>query len=91
MHDDVTSAVNDSDWAPYIERLTTIGALRGGSAIGEGRCLRKSGSARDVSTTVTGYLKLWAASIDEGADLLAGNPVFEAGGSVEIRELPVTR
>jgi hypothetical protein len=29
-----------------------------------------------------------AASLDEARKLLSGNPVFEAGGTVEIRELP---
>jgi len=31
-----------------------------------------------------------AASLDQAKSLLIGNPVFEAGGTVEIRELPPT-
>jgi hypothetical protein len=31
-----------------------------------------------------------AASLEEAKSLLAGNPHFEAGGTVEIRELPRT-
>jgi hypothetical protein len=37
---------------------------------------------------VTGFLRIRAASLDEAASFLAGNPVFEAGGTVELRELP---
>jgi hypothetical protein len=31
-----------------------------------------------------------AESLDQAKTLLAGNPQFEAGGTVEIRELPRT-
>jgi hypothetical protein len=31
-----------------------------------------------------------AADLDQAKALVAGNPVFEAGGTVEIRELPET-
>jgi hypothetical protein len=31
-----------------------------------------------------------ADSLDRAKSLLVGNPVFEAGGTVEIRELPRT-
>lgn len=37
---------------------------------------------------MAGYLKVQAESLEEARAFLAGNPVFEAGGTVEIRELP---
>ena len=38
MHDD---AVGDqSDWQPYLDKLKQTGCFQGGSAIGEGVCVR---------------------------------------------------
>jgi hypothetical protein len=37
-----------------------------------------------------GFIKVQAESLDHARELLKGNPVFEAGGTVEIRELPRT-
>ncbi len=86
MHDDGHPDVDA--WGPYIERLNRIGAFQGGSAIGEGLCARKSGEAPDVTRHLGGYIRVVAASLDEAKALLSGNPVYEGGGTVEIRELP---
>ena len=58
--------------------------------MGEGICARKSGAAVPVTAHLTGYIKINAASLDQAKSLLTGNPLFEAGGTVEIRELPRT-
>jgi hypothetical protein len=39
---------------------------------------------------LAGYIRVRADNLDEAKSLLAGNPVFEAGGTVEIRELPLS-
>ena len=88
MHDDAIS--NDDAWGPYIQALQQGGFFEGGSAIGDGLCVRKSGEPASVTKHLTGYIKLNAATIDEAKSLLTGNPHFEAGGTVEIRELPRT-
>ena len=87
MHDD---AADDGDWEPYLGRLRQSGSFQGGSAIGDGVCARKSGSAAPVTAYLTGYIRVTAESLDQAKSLLAGNPHFEAGGTVEIRELPRT-
>lgn len=79
-----------ADWGPYIAGLVEKGVMRGGSAMGRGECVRKSGDAPDISRQISGYIKIEAADIEAAKALLAGNPVYEAGGVVEIRELPVT-
>ena len=38
--------------------------------------------------TLSGYIKIQANSLSHAQELVIGNPVFEAGGTVEIRELP---
>jgi len=88
MHDD---AVDDPNaWEPYIGRLQRDGVFEGGSAIGDGLCARKIGAPPSLTPHLTGYIRLNANSLDHARSLLAGNPHFEAGGTVEIRELPRT-
>ena len=67
----------DLDWGPYIERLVTSGTFRGGSALGRGVCLSKAAAPSDCS--VTGFMRFEAESLEVVRELLAGNPVFEAG------------
>lgn len=78
------------DWGPYIESLVAKGVMRGGSAMGGGICVSKTGAAPEITAHIGGYVKVEANSLDAAKALLAGNPVYEAGGVVEIRELPVT-
>ena len=88
MHDDATT--NDAACGPYIQNLQQAGFFEGGSVIGDGVCARKSGEPALLTKHLTGYIRVNAKSIDEAMRLLAGNPHFEAGGTVEIRELPRT-
>jgi hypothetical protein len=90
MHNDPANAASDADWAAYIQALTRAGKMRGGSAIGDGICRRKSGAVPPVTDQIGGFIRVEAASLSDAETLLAGNPVFENGGTVEIRELPKT-
>lgn len=86
MHDDALSA--EESWEPYLGKLRRSGCFEGGSAIGHGLCLRKWGTPPEVTTHLTGYIRVTATGIEQAKSLLAGNPHWEAGGTVEIRELP---
>ena len=86
MHDDVI--VDDAAWEPYLQKLRQSGAFEGGSEIGDGICVRKTGEAPEITGHLAGYIRLTAESVDQVKSLVAGNPHFEAGGTVEIRELP---
>jgi hypothetical protein len=86
MHDDTFA--DDASWAPYLQTLRESGVFEGGSEIGHGVCVRKGRPARQITAHLVGYIRLTAESIDHAKSLLAGNPHFEAGGTVEIRELP---
>jgi len=44
MHGEDTAG----DWAPYIETLVSKGVMRGGSAIGDGVCVRKGKDATGI-------------------------------------------
>jgi hypothetical protein len=89
FHNDL-AADDESSWEPYLQRLRETGLFEGGSAIGDGICARKDGAAPPITAHLAGYIRISAESIDHAKALLAGNPHFEAGGTVEIRELPRT-
>lgn len=88
MHDDASNG--DDAWGPYVQKLLQGGFFEGGSAIGGGVCARKSGEPASITAHLTGYIRVTADSIEQARSLLTGNPHFEAGGTVEIRELPRT-
>jgi len=86
MHDD--SVADEQPWEPYLDELRQSGAFEGGSAIGEGVCVRKAGVAPGVTAHLAGFIRVNAENLAAAKSLLPGNPVYEAGGTVEIRELP---
>jgi hypothetical protein len=88
MHDDCNA--DERAWEPYLRRLAQGGFFEGGSAIGDGICVRKSGAPAALTAHLAGFIRVNADSLDQAKSLLIGNPVFEAGGTVEIRELPPT-
>lgn len=90
MHDDATSPSDESGWGPYVARLQATGHLQGGSAIGSGICVRKGSPEPAITGHLTGFIRVAAESLDEARALVVGNPLFESGGTVEIRELPRT-
>jgi hypothetical protein len=87
MHNDLAGPEDTAGWERYIAQLQSQGRFRGGSAIGAGASFRKSGASASA-TPVTGFIRVVASSMASAEKLLAGNPVYEAGGTVEIRELP---
>jgi len=87
MHDDAGEVVQAA-WAPYLAGLGREGSLQGGSAIGSGGCYRRAGPPAGISAHITGFIRITAENLAEAQNCLNGNPVFEAGGTVEIRELP---
>jgi hypothetical protein len=90
MHGDATQAEDEAAWGPYLARLEAGGHLRGGSAIGGGVSLRKACEAAAVTGQLTGFVRVAADSLDAARGLVEGNPVYEAGGTVEVRALPRT-
>jgi hypothetical protein len=91
MHDDLPIDANENSWGPYLESLRKSGSFEGGSEIGDGICVRKSGAPPEITAHLTGYIRLKADNIDHAKSLLSDNPHFEAGGTVEIRMLPHTK
>jgi hypothetical protein len=92
MHNDVPdrSGNRAAEWSAYFAVLKQAGAFQGGSAIGDGICAAKSPAVRGITQHLAGYIRIQAESLSHARELVIGNPVFEAGGTVEIRELPKT-
>jgi hypothetical protein len=88
MHDDATGPTQG--WDGYFSRLREAGVFTGGSAIGGGMVARKSGTPAPLAAHLGGFIRITARDLDHAQSFLEGNPVYEAGGTVEIRELPVT-
>jgi hypothetical protein len=88
MHNDAQG--RSDEWGAYFAKLRQAGAFQGGSAIGDGVCASKAGTAIPITAHLSGYIRIQAEDFDRARELVAGNPVFEAGGTVEIRELPRT-
>jgi len=86
MHEGTKPAADA--WGPYLAKLREAGCFQGGSAMGDGVCVTRGGSAPDITRHLSGYVKIRANDLAHAQALLAGNPVYELGGVVEIRELP---
>ena len=87
MHDDAPAATA-AGWPEYFSKLRDGGHFNGGSAIGDGICVNKNGSSPPIAKQLTGYIRVQAESLADARRLLEGNPVYEAGGTIEIRALP---
>lgn len=72
------------DWDAYIQRLIDSGTFRGGSSLGHG--VSVSRGEQETTSSITGYMRFSAGSIDEVKALVDGNPLYEAGGRIEILE-----
>ncbi len=88
MHNDAQAAESDAAWEQYLGKLRSTGQFAGGSSIGSGECVAKSRQPPGITSHLSGYIRVQAENLEAAKKLLEGNPVFEAGGTVEIRELP---
>lgn len=60
----------------------------GGSSLGDGVCKSKGNVTHPISEHLGGFIRIVANDLAHAETFLEGNPVYEAGGKVEIRELP---
>ncbi len=88
MHDDAERAAPPEAWTGYFERLRACGAFQGGSSIGGGETLRQAGEPAAAPLHLVGYIRVEALDLAAAKGLVEGNPVYERGGTVEVREQP---
>lgn len=91
MHDDAADRAIADDgarWEQYLSALRASGQFDGGSAIGAGIATGKGRAEQIADSNVNGYLRVRAESLQAARRFLDGNPAYEAGATVEIRELP---
>ena len=83
MHGDATGTTQG--WDDYFAMLRARGVFDGGSGIGGGVTLRKAGEPAALSAGLNGYIRVLADDLAGAQALVIGNPVYEAGGTVELR------
>jgi len=86
MRGDLTGA--EEGWPAYLAGLRATGRFRGGSTIGPGSAHRRGELPRPLGDEIVGFVRVEAVDLAEAEMMLAGNPVYEAGGTVEVRLLP---
>lgn len=87
MHSDHGPADNAA-WTVYFADLEASGAFTGGSAMAPGTAYRRTGEPGPASVHLSGFIRVRAASREAAERCLPDNPVYEAGGTVEIVPLP---
>lgn len=87
MHRDATSAEDTEAWGPYLASLRQSSRFEGGSSIGAAAAHRFGGAPAHAHPWLVGYLMVMAEDLEAARSLLRGNPVYEAGGTVELCEL----
>ena len=85
---DKLAADDGAHWGEYIAGLRQSGQFDGGSSIGMGERFRKGQSPQPANPELTGFIRVRAENLEDAKRFLVGNPNYEAGGTVEIRELP---
>jgi len=85
---DAAAADDGEKWNQYLSSLRLSGCFDGGSAIGHGLKVRKGHPEQPSSPDLTGFIRVRADSLAKAQAFLVGNPAYEAGGTVEVRELP---
>ncbi|MDQ0013118.1 hypothetical protein J2W23_001497 [Variovorax boronicumulans] len=93
MHEDAPNAeaANDAKrWEQYLAQLRSTGQFDGGSSMGRGERHCKNHTSQPTGKDLGGFIRVRAVSLESAKQFLADNPVYEAGGTVEIRELPRT-
>ena len=93
MFNDVLDPAQADDgvrWQQYLSMLRASGQFDGGSAIGAGERLKKGQTAQPAPMALSGFIRVQANDLDDAKRFLIGNPNYEAGGTIELRELPKT-
>ena len=68
-------------------KLRASGQFDGGSSIGPGVLARRDRTIVPAPSHVNGYIRVRAESLEAAQRFLAGNPNYDAGGTIEVREL----
>ena len=90
MHNDVVDRdlANDGEqWEAYLTKLRATDRFNGGSSIGRGLSFKKGLQPSSSGQGIEGFIRVEAKSAEDAKSVLEGNPNYEAGGTVEIREL----
>jgi len=86
---------HEQDWETWMDQLDENGVLIDGLPMKDHAVIidQHGKTARDLSAddSVTGYLILEAEDMDAAVEMADGCPIFDFGGSVEVRGLDAHR
>jgi hypothetical protein len=88
MHGDAARAGTQEEWTAYFERLRASGQFQGGSAIGGGECLRKSGQPGPLHQVLGGYIRVLARDLEDAKAFVVGNPVSKQAAPLKCASCP---
>jgi hypothetical protein len=82
-------------WIDWIESLTRAGKFKAGDPLqevgkvlsGPGGKLVTDGPFAETKEVVGGYLLVTAKGLEEATELARGCPIFQGGGTVEVRPI----
>ena len=84
---DPETANSGEAWAAYLARLRELGCFEGGSSLGRGISRRLGQPDSPAKTPIDGFIRVRCDDLASALALVAGNPAYEAGATVEVREL----
>jgi hypothetical protein len=91
-HEDIDR--HQFNWNSWFEKFGGKGYLAGGSGLSLNGCMindQESDTIHDIyrngTEIVGGYILLRAIDLDEAAEIIRSCPIFEFGGTAEIREI----
>ena len=72
------------DWDPFFKMLRDGGHLVGGSALDHGITIKNGVFGPAQTPTIAGYIVIQAKNLDAAKNIMAQNPIHQAGGTVEL-------
>ena len=84
---DQNTVDNPDHWNSYLSSLLADGQIADVSAVSGGVRCNKNRADQHADTHIMGFIRVRADNLQAAKIWLIGNPVYEAGGTVEIRAL----
>lgn len=89
IRNNATSPASSNEWDGFFDRAKSSGMFKGGSALGSAFVMGKEVDEQ-ASSMLGGFMRFDSESTTELKALLETHPVVQAGGSIEVVEMPVT-
>lgn len=89
IHGNADSVPGKEEWDHFIQEAHNSGMFQGGSALGKRYAMGKE-SAFDSTQIIVGFMRFDSDDLMPLQDLLESHPVIRHGGTLELREMPLS-